>query len=47
MLVIASLTAFIIIYVLYCLINNQSNYDRCIEDEEQLKYLQEYKKSKK
>ena len=47
MLVIASLTAFIIIYVLYCLIKNRSFYDRCIEDEEQLKYLQEYKKARK
>ncbi len=47
MLVIASLVSLIIIFVLYCLISNRSNYDRSIDDEEQMKYLQEYKKSVK
>lgn len=47
MLVIASLTSFIILFILYCLISNTSTFDRQIDDEQQLKFLREYKKSVK
>ena len=47
MVVITSLVLFMIIFVLYCLNYNASTYDRHIDDEQQLKYLQEYKKSMK
>ncbi len=45
MLIMASLVLFTVILILYSLNYNTTFYDRKIDDEQQLKYLREYKDS--